>query len=39
MSWYVCFDALTNYMTAAGYGGEDRAAAGRFARYWPADVH
>jgi methionyl-tRNA synthetase len=34
---YVWFDALTNYMTAAGYG--DEAAAGRFARYWPADVH
>jgi methionyl-tRNA synthetase len=34
---YVWFDALTNYMTAAGYG--DEAAADRFARYWPADVH
>jgi methionyl-tRNA synthetase len=36
---YVWFDALTNYMTAAGYGNDDAAAAARFARYWPADVH
>ncbi|MBI4261252.1 MAG: methionine--tRNA ligase [Actinobacteria bacterium] len=32
---YVWFDALTNYITAAGYGSDD----GRFARTWPADVH
>jgi methionyl-tRNA synthetase len=32
---YVWFDALTNYITAAGYGTEDD----RFARVWPADVH
>jgi methionyl-tRNA synthetase len=29
---YVWFDALTNYITAAGYGTDER----RFARYWPA---
>jgi methionyl-tRNA synthetase len=32
---YVWFDALTNYVTAAGYGSDDD----RFARIWPADVH
>jgi methionyl-tRNA synthetase len=31
---YVWFDALTNYITAAGYGADDEL----FARYWPA-VH
>ena len=36
---YVWFDALTNYMTAAGYGSDDPADAVRFAKYWPADVH
>ncbi len=36
---YVWFDALTNYMTAAGYGGEGAAGAARFDRLWPADVH
>ncbi len=29
---YVWFDALTNYITAAGYGTDDE----RFATYWPA---
>ena len=29
---YVWFDALTNYITAAGYGTDEE----RFARYWPA---
>ncbi len=29
---YVWFDALTNYLTAAGYGSDDDA----FARWWPA---
>ena len=29
---YVWFDALTNYVTAAGYGTDEE----RFARYWPA---
>jgi methionyl-tRNA synthetase len=32
---YVWFDALTNYITAAGFP-DDRQ---RFERYWPADVH
>jgi methionyl-tRNA synthetase len=32
---YVWFDALTNYVTAAGYGSDDE----RFARVWPADIH
>jgi methionyl-tRNA synthetase len=32
---YVWFDALTNYITAAGYGSDPE----RFARMWPADVH
>lgn len=32
---YVWVDALSNYITAAGYG-EDPAT---FARYWPADLH
>jgi methionyl-tRNA synthetase len=31
---YVWFDALTNYITAAGYGSDPE----RFARYWPG-VH
>ena len=30
---YVWFDALVNYVTAAGYGTDD------FNQYWPADVH
>ena len=32
---YVWFDALTNYLTAAGFP-DDRT---RLSRYWPADVH
>jgi methionyl-tRNA synthetase len=32
---YVWFDALTNYITAAGYGSDEE----RFARVWPANVH
>ncbi|HSJ50929.1 MAG TPA: methionine--tRNA ligase [Actinomycetota bacterium] len=32
---YVWFDALTNYITAAGYGTDPD----RFAAMWPADVH
>jgi methionyl-tRNA synthetase len=36
---YVWFDALTNYMTAVGYGSDQPGDAARFARYWPADVH
>lgn len=33
---YVWFDALTNYISAAGYGSGDEK---RFSRLWPADVH
>jgi methionyl-tRNA synthetase len=36
---YVWFDALTNYLTAVGYGAADKPEADRFERYWPADVH
>jgi methionyl-tRNA synthetase len=36
---YVWFDALTNYMTAVGYGGDSQAAASRFETFWPADIH
>jgi methionyl-tRNA synthetase len=32
---YVWFDALTNYLTAAGFPDEPE----RFARVWPADAH
>lgn len=32
---YVWFDALTNYLTAAGFPNDET----RFSRYWPADVH
>jgi len=32
---YVWFDALTNYITAAGFPTDEK----RFKRYWPADCH
>jgi methionyl-tRNA synthetase len=32
---YVWFDALTNYITAAGYANDPD----RFARVWPANIH
>jgi len=32
---YVWFDALANYITAAGYASDQE----RFARVWPADIH
>jgi methionyl-tRNA synthetase len=32
---YVWFDALTNYLTAAGFPDDQQ----RLTRYWPADVH
>ncbi|MGI5840072.1 MAG: methionine--tRNA ligase [bacterium] len=32
---YVWFDALTNYISALGYGSDPE----KFQRYWPADVH
>lgn len=33
---YVWVDALSNYITALGYNGEDETL---YNRYWPADVH
>jgi methionyl-tRNA synthetase len=33
---YVWIDALSNYITALGYSGEDDSL---FRRYWPADIH
>ncbi len=33
---YVWLDALTNYITALGYGSEDDSL---FNKYWPADLH
>ncbi|MBE6915572.1 MAG: methionine--tRNA ligase [Ruminococcaceae bacterium] len=33
---YVWIDALSNYITALGYGSDDES---DFAKYWPADVH
>lgn len=33
---YVWIDALSNYITALGYGSDDTKL---FDRYWPADVH
>lgn len=33
---YVWIDALSNYITALGYGTEDDS---RYLKYWPADVH
>lgn len=33
---YVWIDALTNYITALGYGSEDRTL---YDKFWPADVH
>ena len=33
---YVWIDALSNYITALGYGSNDPA---RFEKYWPADLH
>ncbi len=32
---YVWFDALTNYLSAVGYGRDDT----EFARWWPVDYH
>ena len=36
---YVWFDALTNYLTAAGFGASDAEGQAAFAKRWPADVH
>ncbi|MBU2579614.1 methionine--tRNA ligase [Patescibacteria group bacterium] len=32
---YVWFEALCNYISALGYGGNEK----NFERYWPADIH
>ncbi len=32
---YVWFDALVNYLTAAGYGQDEE----KFKKFWPADTH
>ncbi len=36
---YVWLDALTNYMSAIGYGSDDPADIAKFEKYWPADLH
>ena len=36
---YVWLDALTNYMTAIGYGSGDPAQQKQFEKFWPADLH
>jgi methionyl-tRNA synthetase len=36
---YVWLDALANYITALGYGSEDRKDKARFEKFWPADIH
>src|SRR6266446_338873 len=33
--FYVWFDALSNYITALGYGADRKL----YARFWPADIH
>src|SRR5947209_2200288 len=33
---YVWFDALTNYITAVGFGNEERERAAGFEKFWPA---
>jgi len=35
---YVWVDALLNYITAIGYGGDTPKEKERFARYWPAQI-
>lgn len=35
---YVWFDALTNYITAIGYGNEQRGGEAQFEKLWPADL-
>ena len=36
---YVWFDALTNYLTALGFGSDDRDAQARVDRFWPVVIH
>jgi methionyl-tRNA synthetase len=36
---YVWMDALTNYISALGFGSGDEKDAAKFEHYWPADLH
>jgi methionyl-tRNA synthetase len=36
---YVWFDALTNYLTALGFGVDDTATTRRVDRFWPVVIH
>jgi methionyl-tRNA synthetase len=36
---YVWFDAVTNYITAIGYGSHTAKSKKKFEHYWPADIH
>jgi methionyl-tRNA synthetase len=36
---YVWLDALTNYMSAIGYGSDKPEDVAKFKKYWPADLH
>ena len=36
---YVWFDALSNYITALGYGSDDPEDKARFEKFWPANIH
>jgi len=36
---YVWFDALSNYITAVGFGNEETGGEKQFSKYWPADLH
>ena len=36
---YVWFDALTNYLTALGFGSDDAGTASHVDRYWPTVTH
>src|SRR5262249_40366028 len=36
---YVWLDALCNYITAIGFGAQDKTEQEKYQRYWPADVH
>jgi len=36
---YVWLDALSNYITAIGFGAENKKEQEKYEHYWPADVH
>ena len=36
---YVWFDALTNYLTAIGFGSDEPGASARVQRFWPVATH